>query len=296
MSLLAKIQRLLKDPPPEFAFELSEAGVSWVRTGQPAAMQWKPLPPGVVTVSPLEPNILDAELLHAAIAAVEPVNGKQRTAAVILPDYCARVGVLDFDTFPQEPLEQGELVRFRVKRALALDVESAKLSWYPQHRASNSAKHEVIIAAIAPEIAQQYEAPFRAAGYHAGFITLSALAALPLGPAMEDAASIVVKLTGRVVAVTVIQAGIIKLFRCVQLTHANASELSDILLPTIAYMEDQLSVKPQHIKICGFEGAADVAAALTAELGVDVVVAASRFGAPGPYNSGLFGYLETIDA
>jgi len=43
------------------------------------------------------------------------MKGKRRGAAVILPDYAARVTVLDFDSLPSIEDEQLSLVRFRVQ-------------------------------------------------------------------------------------------------------------------------------------------------------------------------------------
>ena len=51
---------------------------------------------------------------------------------MILPDYAARVSVLDFDSFPSTPEEQLSLVRFRVKKTIPFDIDSAAVSYYVQ--------------------------------------------------------------------------------------------------------------------------------------------------------------------
>lgn len=297
MSFLSKLAHLVKDPPPEFAFEISEAGIAWAYTAGTPVPQWKPLSEGVVRVSPLKDNILRPEPFHAAVQGIAPQNGKgkPRRAALILPDHCARLGVLDFDTFPNEREEQLALVRFRVKRGLALDVESSNLSWFAQSKASHGSKIEVVVAAIAPEISARYEAPFRAAGFHTGFITVSALAALSLGPPSQGHAGIVIKRSGRVLALSVLQGNSLKMVRCVELAGTTEHEIWDILLPTIAYMEDQLSARPESITVCGFDSGDGFAERWSEELGATVAPASSRFGQPGPYNAGLMGYLETLE-
>jgi len=297
MTFLSKLAHLVQDPPPEFAFEIAETGIAWANTSAGRVPQWRPLEEGVLRVSPLKDNVLRTEAFHAAIRGIAPQNGnrKLRRAALILPDYCARLGVLDFDTFPHEPEDQLALVRFRVKRGLALDVESSNLSWFVQPKAPHSSKIEVVIAAIAPEIAARYEAPFRAAGFHLGFITISALAALSLGPSSEARTGIVLKRSGRVLALSVLHGSSLKMVRCVELAHNNEHEIWDILLPTIAYMEDQLSSRPEAIKVCGFDLPGGMAERWSQELGAPVLSASSRFGVPGPYNSGLLGYLETLE-
>jgi hypothetical protein len=48
----------------------------------------------------LHDNIQQPQVLLDHIQSLAPANGhRKRRAAVILPDYCARVAVLDFDTF-----------------------------------------------------------------------------------------------------------------------------------------------------------------------------------------------------
>ncbi len=51
---------------------------------------------------------------------------------MILPDFCTRIAVLDFDGFPADAKEQDALIRFRLKRAVPFDVESAALSYWAQ--------------------------------------------------------------------------------------------------------------------------------------------------------------------
>src|SRR5690242_19874943 len=108
MSLLKTISRLVKDPPPEHIFELSEAGIAYSRHGETGFQAFEP---GVLVVSPLADNLVQANAVAAALARIAPPNGnKRRPATVILPDYAARVSLLDFDSFPSSPDEQLPLV------------------------------------------------------------------------------------------------------------------------------------------------------------------------------------------
>ncbi len=69
--------------------------------GDPGFM---PFEPGTLVVSPVEDNIHKADAAtaraQARIAPLRPTPGKRRRAALILPDYAARVSVLDFDSLP----------------------------------------------------------------------------------------------------------------------------------------------------------------------------------------------------
>src|ERR1035438_1655616 len=100
MGLFANI---LKDPPPAYAFELSESGIAFAKIGQVPQVNFQPFEEGVLSVSPVRDNIQKPEALAGHIDALAPAaGGRKRRAALILPDYCARVAVLDFDSFRAE--------------------------------------------------------------------------------------------------------------------------------------------------------------------------------------------------
>src|ERR1700722_10501391 len=123
MALWKQITHLVNDPPPENIFELSEAGIAYSRNGETGFQAFEP---GVLAASPLSDNILRADVVTSALARIAPPNGaKRRPAALILPDYAVRVSLLDFDSFPSAPEEQLPLVRFRVKKTIPFDIDSA---------------------------------------------------------------------------------------------------------------------------------------------------------------------------
>jgi type IV pilus assembly protein PilM len=217
------------------------------------------------------------------------VNGskKRRPAAVILPDYAARVTVLDFDSFPSDAQEQLSLVRFRVKKSIPFDVESAAVSYFVQPPSGNQKKIEVLAVTVALEVIARYEALFRAAGFHPGLITTSTLAALNLY--RGEGVVVVAKLSGNVITVTVLAGNAIKLFRCVTLEEASEEEVLAVLHPTFAYVEDELGSPARRLILCGFpQGAPE-------GMRCEVEPLRSRFGAPGPFDAGLLGYMELVE-
>src|SRR5277367_3372070 len=138
------LANLLQDPPPTHAFELSEEGLAFAPVSQPALAGFSRFEPGVLLVSPLHDNIQQPQVLLDHILTLVPANGqRKRRAAVILPDYCARVAVLDFDTFPTDLDEQQALVRFRLKKSVPFEVDTAVVSYVEQPRTS---KVEVLAA------------------------------------------------------------------------------------------------------------------------------------------------------
>lgn len=296
MKVLGRLRRLIADPPPEFAFELSPAGIAWARHAAGLRLGFEPLEPGVLVVSPLRDNVARPEELVARLRTLAPPNGRPRRhpAALILPDYCARVAVLDFDAFPSEPQEQASLVRFRIKKSIPFDLESARLSYQVQTGGSGEKKYQVVVAVAALEIVARYEAGFRAAGFEPGYVTTSSLAALPLAGRGEGV-RVVAKLSGETLAVTVLEGESLRLVRSVELPALTVEEVMAVLYPTFAYIEDELAARPGRLLVCGFgEMAEALQAHLESEYGIPIQPLRSRFGEPDQTNAGLLGYLEAL--
>jgi type IV pilus assembly protein PilM len=294
MPFLDKLASLIKDPPPDYVFEISEAGIAFVRPGPSRQVGFEPLENDVISVSPLRDNILRPEVLGAKIQQLaSATTNRKRRAVLILPDYCARVAVLEFDSFPAKAEEQSSLVRFRMKKSVPFDVESAALSYYPQVRADK--KLDVVVAVAALEIVARYEAPFRAAGLQTGIVTTSALAAVDLEKG--HGISLMAKLSGRVLTLSVFRAGILKLVRCIELPQVTEEEIMGAIFPTVAFIEDEMAAKPDRIALCGFDSnfgsRANLLEIWEDDLGVKMEPLHSRMGTPGPFNAGLYGYLES---
>ncbi|HET8547768.1 MAG TPA: hypothetical protein VFL57_07190 [Bryobacteraceae bacterium] len=289
--MFAGLKHLLTEPPPDYAFELSESGIAWARPGAPAQPSFEKLEPEVLSVSPLRDNVLKPELLRDRISRIAGPNGsrKRRRAVMILPDFCARVAVLDFDTFPKEENEQMSLVRFRMKRSVPFDFESAMIRYHAQTDPATN-RIELIVVAAALDIIARYEAPFRAAGLHAGHVTTSTLAALELDG--RTGVSLLAKLSGRVLTAAVLKNGVLRMLRTVELHAISHEEIMAVLFPTAAYVEDELETRPERLLVCGIE--TRLAGHVAEELGVACEPLKSRWGAPAEYNAGLLGYLESV--
>jgi type IV pilus assembly protein PilM len=284
LSFLDSITRLVKDPPPAHVFELSEAGVAYSVRGHAS---FERLPEGALVPSPVEDNLKRPEAISSLLLGVAtPGGGKKRTpATLILPDFAARVTVLDFDSFPSAAEEQKSLVRFRVKKTIPFDIDSAAVSFYVQPEPNKKKKIEVVAVTIALEILAKYEALFRNAGFQAGEITTAGLASLNLWKAAET--SVLAKLAGKILSVMVVSGGNLKLFRCLALEDASDDEILSVLLPTFAYAEDELGTPVRRVVLCGFERAPQ-------GLPVEVEMLHTRAGIANPYSVGLAGYLEAM--
>ena len=295
--LWGRLRALLADPPPAQVFEISPAGIASARLGErDAAIGFQPLAPGALDVSPLKDNVVNEEAFHAAVQAAAGAGpGRKRRVALILPDYCTRIAVLDFDAFPGAVEEQERLVRFRMKKSVPFDIEGAALSYYAQAKSGQKNRIEVVVAVTALEILARYEAPFRAAGLHPGIVTTSLLAALHLVSA--DGVTVLAKVCGRVLTVGVLDGGALKLVRCVDLERVEAGEIESVLLPTLAYVEDELGRPAKRVLLCGFgPRAAEWAAAWPETWGVAVEPLRSRLGLPGETDAGVMGFMESLAA
>jgi type IV pilus assembly protein PilM len=291
MRLFANI---LKDPPPTHAFELSEEGIAFARIAQPALVEFTSLEPGVLVPSPAHENFQQPHVLQESIRSIAPPNGRRR-AALILPDYCARIAVLDFDAFPDDHEEQRALIRFRMKKSVPFDVDAAAVSFVMQNRPRHAgqAKVEVVTALMSSEIVGRYEAPFRALGFQPGLVTISSLAALNL--IEPDAVTMLVKLSGRILSVLVLEGSVLKLTRCIEMDGIGIEDIESVLHPTMAYVEDELKAPAKRLRLCGFGAQTpQLAQRWMSEWGVAIEPLQSRYGTPTANNAGLLGYLESV--
>lgn len=292
MNIWKQIKRVIKDPPPAYVFEISHAGIAFSRESKKhRVLGFQPLEPDVLSISPLKDNVVRPEVFFDQVKQLAPVNGGSRTAALILPDYSARVAILDFDNFPSDKEEQLALVRFRMKKSIPFELESARVSYEVQP--SGSKKLEVAALVAALEIVARYETAFRNAGFRVGLVTTSTLAArdLILGPGVRVTA----KLDGRMLTVAVTEEKNLRLLRCIELPEVTPAEVIAVLYPTFAYTEDQFAQRPSSLLMCGFgELAASVSESVSAELGVPAEPLRSRLGKPDETNTGLLGLLEQV--
>lgn len=296
-NLLDQLRRLVEDPPPAYAFELSEDGIAFaVRSGKQAEeVHFRPFGFDVLAVSPVKDNMVAPEAFAGMVQSLVPpqMHRKRRDAALILPDYCARIAVLDFDSFPADRDEQLALVRFRMKKTVPFDMDSAAVNY--QQIKTGGKKTEVVVAAAAVEIVAKYEAPFRAAGYQPGYVTTSILASMDLMPA--EGLNLCAKLSGKALTVAVCRGRQPKLVRCVELDGLTAEEITGVLYPTLAYAEDELGERPQRMLTCGFTRLTPgVRTQCEDEMGIAMETLDSIWGPAGETNAGLLGWLQSQEA
>jgi type IV pilus assembly protein PilM len=291
--MLKRLKALVQEPPPSMVFEVSEAGIAAARIGSKTEIEFRPIKEGVLSISPLRENVIDPDEFALNVRALgnAPGSRKRKDVALILPDFCTRMAVLDFDEFPSDPKEQLSLVRFRLKRSVPFDVESAAVSYYAQPTTNKKCD---VLSVVAPlEIVARYEAPFRNAGLNPGLVTNSLLSALELAP--DNELSVIAKISGHVLTVAVRQKGVIKLVRCLEVPSREWDDIAAVLMPTFVYVEDNLGGRVDQLFLCGFGAQSDDAQRrVEEELAVPVEQLRSPLAVAGEHNAGLLGYLRSI--
>jgi type IV pilus assembly protein PilM len=291
----------LKDPPPEFVFEIAADGIAMARTRPPSALQTVPLPAGIIAPSPVRENILDPEAFADAVRRLVPPpagrNGKRR-AALILPDNCVRIAVLDFDSLPAKEEERRPLINFRLRKSVPFDIDDAALSYFPQ------ADNKVIVAVAPSEIVAHYEAPFRTAGFDTGLVTVSSLAMLDLLPVTGSI--VIARVSPGALTVLALSDGVVTIVRSLERAHADedvagvdqSDALAEIIadvFPTLAYIEDQTGSRPGKMFIVGLSNAGfgPDARASAQRLAHELEIPVESLDSAWP---GLAGYLESLTA
>jgi type IV pilus assembly protein PilM len=288
MSLFDSLQSLFKDPPPEFAFEISADGIAMSRTRPPAATMYAALPEGTLVSSPIKENITDLSAFAAAVRKLVPESGKRHAAALILPDNAMRLAVLEFESLPEKEEERMALVRFRLRKTVPFDVDSAAVSYHVQ------SGNKVLVAVTPAEVIAQYEAPFRVAGLHPGVVMPAALALLELLPSAGS--YLVAHWNSGALAILVVGNGVLTLARSLEPNHeapgvgdgVSLDEIVSNLYATRVYVEDQSGASPDRLYLAGFgDGAARVALRLGAELNLEIEIVQEE-------HPGLAGYLRSL--
>jgi type IV pilus assembly protein PilM len=306
------LRRLVAEPPPAYLFEVSSSAVAMVEPADPLTLKQQPLPPSTLNVSPSSSNLPNAEPFRAALdRLVQVAPGKHATAALVIPDFAARMAVLDFDELPDDARQRTSLIRFRLRKSVPFAIDEAHVSYTPQRR--DDSRAEVLAVAIDRNVLSEYERVFVNAGFRVGLVIPSSLACLPLCRVDSEAQvlTLLLKLSGSILTVMLIDGGAIRLVRCVDFTERGqdgelaqtspfdfspVGESMPVLSQTMAYAEDELGRRVKRLLLSGF-GKHDAEISLLAEQEMFLTgeTLRSRF-APAQSFAGLLGLLEDYAA
>jgi type IV pilus assembly protein PilM len=301
--LLDKLQRWIKEPPPDYLFELTERGVAWTLTREPAQARVQLMPDKIFEVSPSAANLLRWDVFKAILPKMG--NGGPQTrakAALAIPDYATRMAVLDFEEFPSDEQQRLALVKFRLRKSVPFPIDEAQLSCSVQVDSEAQSRVEVLAVAIARPILEEYEQVLRQQGFQVGVVVPSSLAALGLCPREPEGLTLFARAAGMILSLVLLEQNHLRLVRCIDLSsetelEAGIAAVTTLLQQTVAYAEDELGQRVRRLVLCGFGGHANsIGAMFQDEFGLTWEPLRSRFGAVSQENAGLLGLAEQYAA
>lgn len=247
---------------PTAAVELAREGVLAAALpggGQPPVYAFAPLQAGALTPGIDEPNLRSPEQVTAAIgAALADVSPRTRAVTVVLPDTSVRVFVLDFDMLPAKAAEVIPVLKFRLRKMVAFDVEHAGVSY--QVLTETKSECRVLIAVLPGPILEEYEAAVRATGFEPGAVLPSSLAALAAVETEEPV--LATCLSSGSLTTSITNGQDLLLYRTLDLPAEPGQRLAEVqrdIAVAAAYFEDKLARRPQRLYYAGAQGADEFA-------------------------------------
>ena len=282
---------------------MTESSLACVSPSTPTEQRRELLPEPGLQASPSAPNLLKAELYRDALPRVAgPGNPRRANMALVIPDYAARMAVLDFEGFPSKEEERMTLLRFRLRKSVPFPIEEAQLAYALQ--SEEQGRVEALVVAIARPILAEYESIFIEAGYRLGLVLPSSIAALRLCDRGESGLTLLAKAAGANLSVILLEGGRVRLVRSLDLTGEEddwqrpaAQAVMPLLQQTLAYCEDQIGRTAGKLILCGFGPETESLGQLAElEFGLPFSPVRSKFGIASQENAGLLGLLEQYAA
>jgi type IV pilus assembly protein PilM len=162
--------------------------------------------------------------------------------------------LLDFDTLPTKAQEVLPLIRFRLRRMVPFDLDTAAVSYQILKRpnaSGNGGAVRVIAAAMPADVRSEIESAVREQDREPGALlpsTLAALAALP-----ESGSHLLVHTGVASITTAITREGDLVLYRRTDLSDADPGEMGQAVLVAAAYYEDTLQMPLDEVWVAGFE-------------------------------------------
>jgi type IV pilus assembly protein PilM len=243
-------------PHPLIACEIAAdyiAAARWNRTGTGLdAYAVEPLPPGAITPTAVEVNIVDHDEVRGAVGRVfSRLRTKNEDIALLLPDAVIRVFVLHFDVFPRKPEEAIPILRWRLKKSVPFEAEETLISYMRQSPREDGV--DIVTGLARLRIVREYESLVESVGLSAGVVMSSTLAAVPLLP--DGRPSLLARVAGTTLTTAIVREGMLCGYRCITLpAEANKvtpQALLDEIYPLAAYYQDSWSEGIAQVRLAG---------------------------------------------
>jgi len=237
------------------------------------------LPPGLLTPGLLQANIPErakaVPILRDSLAAV---SARSRDICLIIPDATTRVMLLDFETLPEKHQDADAVVRFRLKKSLPFDVEHAAVSF---DRQGTSTPIRVVAAVTPRSVLDEYESLVREAGYNAGAVLPSMVAALGLADASRP--TMIIKVEHGTTTFAIVDQDQLLLYRALENAGSaiTGESLVDDVNTSLVYFEDRYGVGVDRVLVTGVESTQALQEALngTSNIRVEELVSNTMAGA-----------------
>jgi type IV pilus assembly protein PilM len=260
-------RRWFPERRPQLACEFSSGQVAAAHRNESgtidklATRAWEP---GTLVPDLSAANLAGRELVRQALQeALAAVNGARREVAVVVPDACCRLALLDVDVLPEKKEDAEALVRHRLKRALPFDVEKAAVQWQAQQA---NGKSYLLAAAALRTVMEEYESVVREAGYRPGLVLPATLAALRLVDAAQT--TLLVTLEPETMSIVIVHQGAVVLVRVLNRIAegpAARTKMTEAIYPSLTFFEDTYGGKVERVLIGG-AGRGDELRAVVEEL------------------------------
>jgi type IV pilus assembly protein PilM len=258
---LSDIFKSMPGARPRLACEIRQEGViagyaaAGKRAAQETVLAFAPLPEGALTPGLKTPNLADRAAVVAALeSALSATSARDRDTTLVIPDAAARVLLLDFDTLPARRQDALAVVKFRLRKMVPFDVETAAVSY--QVMAQKEAHMSALVTVMPLDLLEEYEGALREAGFEPGAVLPSTLAAAA-GLRAESAALMVNHARGSVTTAVTLGNEML-LHRSMDLPdneNAREEEMAQAVITTLAWYEDTLRSTPDRMHYAGPGGA-----------------------------------------
>jgi len=253
---MRKLALWLDAPPhPPIALEIAAdriSGARFTRTGALDGFAVEALPPGAITPSAVETNIINQAAVRAAMQGVsERLRAKNEVTALLLPDTVVRVFVQHFEQFPRSAKEAIPMLRWKLKKSVPFEVDETLISYMRQ--APREGGVDVVTALGRLRIVREYESAAEQAGLQAGVVLSSSLAAVAL--LADQRPALLARVSGSALTTAIVREGVLCGYRCTELPAQGGLLTPQMLLeeiyPVAAYYQDTWQEGIQSVRVAG---------------------------------------------
>ncbi len=210
------------------------------------------LPPQAVNPHTGQTNVANPDAVREAATTVMSAlgNGSDRFG-LLLSDAATRVGVLAFETLPDDHREAEVLVRWKLGESLPFPAEEARIHY--QVLLNQPGHVEVLAVAGRDQVLDQYESVLGPGRGTPALVLPSTMALLPLIPERGDAGQLLIHLCCRWVTAVVVLGSRVCFWRTREVRPGAVNMVADVATEAarvLAGSRDHLQVEIGEVWLC----------------------------------------------